>query len=372
MSNTTVIFLTGVTGYLGSRLLVQLSNLPVKIYCLVRPARSENGAQGRLLKILEDNNITPEEGKYIAVEGDIRKDKLGISDEKYLSLSREVEVVFHSAASVNFLSTKEALKSINVVGAINVMNFAQRCYANNQSFDKFCLVSTAYVAGKTSGVAEEIPVTKARVFNNNYEESKWLAEQRVVEEVDDLPYVVIRPSIIIGSAIDGRAESQNVIYGPFRIMIQYDNKKPQWLPGYKSTRLDFVPVDYVAECCRHIIFEKDPKPIYHLTSGPDNQAGMNNMFKSVSDVFSVTVKLYPYWLFDMFIKPFLKLRKNKDDLKFLRIADAYGNYMKYKTQFDDRNTAELRYKNGIVRPSWNDVFTKSIRYAKDTNFARDV
>nr|XP_042911961.1 fatty acyl-CoA reductase 1-like [Parasteatoda tepidariorum] len=105
------LFVTGVSGFLGSVLLgILLQNLPQikRIFILLRPKKGVLPAERKKIilqkklfhRLLEENPSAAE--KVIAVHGDITQPNLGMSDEDLTKVTEEVTIVFHIAAVVSF------------------------------------------------------------------------------------------------------------------------------------------------------------------------------------------------------------------------------------------------------------------------------
>ncbi|MFT4303583.1 MAG: SDR family oxidoreductase [Candidatus Woesearchaeota archaeon] len=96
--------------------------------------------------------------------------------------------IWHFAGSVN-LNGKDVYR-VNVEGIENLISFAYQC----RKLKRFVHISTAYVCGDRKGdvFADELDLGQG--FKNDYEKSKLIAEQRIIDS--GLPYIVVRPSVV--------------------------------------------------------------------------------------------------------------------------------------------------------------------------------
>lgn len=133
-------------------------------------------------------------------EGDITSRGLGLEKQEYRRLCNEVDEVFHCAAVTHFeIQGDDEHISVNVKGTENVLQFA-----NSGKQKRFHYISTAYVAGKQNGIICENKIVREPLFNNEYERSKFIAEQVVIKyaESNDISYTIYRPSKIVGNHED--------------------------------------------------------------------------------------------------------------------------------------------------------------------------
>ncbi|HLM77412.1 MAG TPA: HAD-IB family hydrolase [Rubrobacteraceae bacterium] len=160
---------TGGTGFLGTALVEKmLRSLPTlkRLYLLIRPSR-EKGAKERfesdvlgspafqrLREELGSSFVEWVAEKVRVLEGDVHADSLGLGAEDLAELSREVDVIVHSAASVVFDAPLDAAVDSNVRGTLGLLALARGW----EKRPLFVHVSTSYVAGTKEGlISEKVP-----------------------------------------------------------------------------------------------------------------------------------------------------------------------------------------------------------------------
>jgi alcohol-forming fatty acyl-CoA reductase len=162
------VLLTGGSGFLGTALVEKiLRSLPDlgRLYLVIRPYRGKSAAERfekdvlgaaafrGLREKLGDDFGDRISKKVRVLEGDVHTPSLGLGEEHLTELSREVDVVIHSAASVIFDAPLDAAVASNVRGTLGLLKLAR-------SWEKrplFIHISTAYVAGTSQEDAPEAP-----------------------------------------------------------------------------------------------------------------------------------------------------------------------------------------------------------------------
>lgn len=258
------VFITGGTGFLGSEIVSRLVRTTERdIYVLVR-ASSEEAAVCRLRSVWHySQDLLQAIGKRVfPVTGDFTKAGLALSPSSAAAVQDRCSLVFHCGAEIGFQKDARDLRLTNSRGTENVLDFA----AGLPRLKRFVHISTAYVAGQNKGlIMEDAPAGTA--FSSLYEKSKEEAEALV--RASGLPFSICRPGMIIGDSVTGRAKNFNTIYYVLRLMLL---GKLRVLPIFPKSRLNLVPVDYVAEAAVDIAAsDQAAGRTFHLTCPPSMQ-----------------------------------------------------------------------------------------------------
>jgi long-chain acyl-CoA synthetase len=236
------------------------------------------------------------EAKVHVVDGDLTRERLGLDAEAYGALSRQVNLVVNSAATVTFDERLDQAVQLNTLGPSRLLEFAKDCGGI-----PFLHVSTCYVCGVRQGVVvedfsapeparESLPrmesgefdldalveslratvgnivaregteTEKARSelidagmrqarshgWNDTYTFTKWIGEQLLVRDRGEVPLIIFRPAIIEGSFeepapgwIDGLRMADPII-------VAYGRNKLSEFPARSDITIDLIPVDFVA------------------------------------------------------------------------------------------------------------------------------
>ncbi|MFA5288916.1 MAG: thioester reductase domain-containing protein, partial [Bacteroidales bacterium] len=245
------LFLTGSTGFLGAflirSLLEQLAGQDITIYCHVR-ARDESTGLKRIVDNMKHYRCWKEEyAQYIqAVTGSLDKPMLGMKEDVYERLSREVDAVYHNGALLNFLYPYSYLKGTNVDGTRECLRFA--CHGKAKYFhyiSSYSVYDNPSHFGKK--VYESDPLTSWEGYFLGYSETKWVSEKLVhLARERGLRACIYRPGEIAGDTVHGIWEMKDLLSRLIVGCVQM-----QKAPDLK-TRLYAVPVDYVSDAIAHI------------------------------------------------------------------------------------------------------------------------
>lgn len=255
------IFLTGATGFLGSKLIKQFLLEGHAIYLIARDIKKAESTLSTLCST-EDASIT-------IFQGDITAKNLGLSEDDVTYLENKIDVFYHLAALVKFdVELREELMATNFGGTREALSFAHKIKVK-----KFLHVSTAYTVGTSDEGFEQLS-PKGQTYYNPYEESKGLAERAVFEYADKMDISIFRPSIIVGDSKTGEANSQFTLYGFMRGLDLFKKRLERkglltekiHLIGSSDGTSNLVPVDYVADILALGSKKAEKNMIYFITN----------------------------------------------------------------------------------------------------------
>ncbi|KAL4716353.1 hypothetical protein ACJJTC_006715 [Scirpophaga incertulas] len=267
------VFVTGSTGFLGTVLIEKLLYTcegVKRIYVLIKQKEGQS-VKERLSKFLESGafqRLRESNPNFIhkikPIAGNMLEQNFGLSEEDISVLRNEVSVVFHLAANISFnMRMADAINS-NTKSTGELLRICKGMVR----LTAFVYISTAYSNCNKLVIDErvyksEVPVNRVYellqnskqddIFNllldgrpNAYTYSKALTEELIQIHSNELPAVIIRPSIILSALRDpqpGWLSSWNgidqFIYGAITGQIRCILANPSFI-------VDTVPVDIVA------------------------------------------------------------------------------------------------------------------------------
>jgi thioester reductase-like protein len=264
MATNETIFLTGFPGFIAGRLIERLAADGGNFLLLVQPSFVER-ARAELAQLAAKLDTGTD--RFRIVEGDITRERLGMSAHDYETALAETSVVFHLAAIYDLGVAQDLATRVNVEGTRRVNEFARSV----KNLRRYHYVSTCYVAGRRVGVIREDELRHAAGFRNHYEETKYLAEIEVDKLKSELPVTIHRPSVVCGDSLTGETAKYDGVY----YLIKYLMMQPRLLSlaniGNRDVQLNVVPVDFVVEAMAALTRDDgaagatvqiaDPKPL---------------------------------------------------------------------------------------------------------------
>ncbi|KAK9266180.1 hypothetical protein L1049_027245 [Liquidambar formosana] len=299
-----------------------------KIFLLVRAAdtkaateRFHNEVLGKeLFRVVREkwgsnlNSLISE--KVLAIPGDISCDNLGVKDPNLREeMWREIDVILNSAATTKFDERYDAALGINTLGARHVVTFAKKCvklkmllHVSTDFYKYRLILENPFFMGetlnetsgldiegevklmgerlsklRTEGATEDaitsamkdLGINRARLYGwpNTYVFTKAMGEMLLGHLRENLPLVIIRPTIITTTykePFPGWIEGFRTIDS---IVISYAKGKLSCFLGNVKSILDAIPADMVV----NLIFDamvvhasQSSEIIYHVGSSMRN------------------------------------------------------------------------------------------------------
>lgn len=314
------ILITGATGFLGKVLLWKFldacSNVG-DIYVLLRPKNNQS-AEKRMAQLLRTKPFNYNEQqhghllkKVIAIDSDITKIGLGLSEQDSILLREKVNIVFHCAASVKFNAPLKDNLRDNFYGSKYVIDLCNTI----KNFNGLVHVSTAYSNCHKKEIGEKIVPLEREIDDivsivendvldsvtdrmlegrpNTYTFTKAMAEQYVSKQEGKYPISIVRPSIVVNSIKEpqpGWVDNVNGISGLGSLASVGLLRTIDW--NYDAIS-DMVPVDVVANCLICVAYQSaehspDKLLIYNMTSGNMNPVSWGQFFQMLKNTATKT------------------------------------------------------------------------------------
>ncbi|SDD09585.1 thioester reductase domain-containing protein [Actinokineospora iranica] len=237
------VLLTGATGFLGAFVLRDLVRTTgATVHCLVR-GQDEADALRRVQENLRwyriGEQVDPDRVRIVV--GDLAAPRLGLTEERFDSLARTVDAVYHVGASVNWIHTYETVRAANVAGTVELLRLAAR----HRTVPVHHVSTTGVFPGPpTPGVPITVtdPAGPGAALPNGYTQSKWVAEQIIgLARERGLPVSVYRVDQVAGDQVTGSCQTRDFVWLTVKGVVQA-GAAPEDLPGL----FRLMPVDYAS------------------------------------------------------------------------------------------------------------------------------
>ncbi|MCP4249945.1 MAG: NAD-dependent epimerase/dehydratase family protein [bacterium] len=357
------VFLTGASGFLGHYVLAELLTHPhTRCRVLLRPPVSKSYA--RLDRLLADIGLNlsalTADQRVVPVEGEL-PDSLGAADLSGLDL------VLHAAGNTAFRANGSGEPArTNVDGTRALLSLAAEA-----KIRRFVLVSTAYVWGEQVGHLPEVFCPSLPPVRNDYERSKWQAEQLVWQwgkRSGDA--TICRPSILFGDSRTGRASAMQGLYLVARateiLARAMDDSRetdchhiPLRILGRGDAACNVVPVDWAARQIAGIALEPATASSVHHVTNPDPPTHQE-------------VKCWLEEYFDIAGGRFSDATWPLDDANhyedlFYSLGNICLDYFRHGLIFESRCAAEIPSGQRLID---RESFLQCMKYAQATNWCR--
>ena len=331
------ILLTGGTGFFGPFLIKSLLEQQLDdIVVLVRASDSHAGFQRLKEAFLtigcSDILISEFVARVSVVCGSLDRRLLGLNEQDWDFLSKNIHTIYHNGALVNYLLDYEAMRGSNVEGTNEVIRLAK-----NHRLKVLNYISTTFIFGwSTKDVLYETDCNEEMaLLDFGYSQSKWVSE-KLVENArkKGLPVRVFRPALISPS-IDGKGYNFDISIRLLSFMLKYR------IGTYAKNQVSFTPADIGANNIVAIsLIPESINHTFHVT---------RDVFSSMQDVTTILGQLAEKEFKNYSLKEFVPeviSRCKKDDLLFpllnflVRSVDNISS-MEFK-RYDNSNYQKFR------------------------------
>lgn len=300
------VFITGGTGFMGKVLLEKIlrtcSGVDT-IYLLIRNKKGKEPRQrveeifasplfGKLKAQVDSATLSR---KVVGIPGDVTMPDLGLSASNRQLLIDRVSIVFHAAATIRFDEPLKRAVLINTRGTKLMLELAQ----DMKKLEVFLHVSTSYCHLNERVLYEKLyppPADPHKIIKcvewleddvvdamtkkilgdipNTYAYTKALSESLVAEQMDKLPVVILRPSIVIPIWREPLPGWTDNINGPMGLLIGAGKGVIRTMYCNQEGYGDYLPVDIAVNgvllAAWNFISNKDhERRVVHLTSSSE-------------------------------------------------------------------------------------------------------
>jgi thioester reductase-like protein len=241
------ILLTGANGFLGGHLLLELLRRGrAHVVCLVR-GTDDADAERRLAEGLASFDLpwNAEVRRRVTVlAGDIRQPRLGLSDERWETLARDVDSIVGVAAAVDFVRGYVSLRQTNVLGPLQLAELATT--GRIKPLHHISSIAVFNEVGITS-MGEDDPVAHIDGLAAGYDKTKWAAEAALRRAREHgLVVTFLRPGGIGGHTRTGAYNPRDLSSGFMSAFTRFRK-----VPALRY--LNVAPVDWVSRVAATVI-----------------------------------------------------------------------------------------------------------------------
>jgi thioester reductase-like protein len=244
---------------------------------LVRSTKRETACK-RIESVVArfEENLNQPLPRPVVIEADVCQPDLRLNKHQIQWISENCWSILHNAAALQFFgsSRDEEPWRTNFGGTKNILELARIA-----DIEQFHHVSTAYVCGRRTEDVLETDLDCCQSFRNDYEHSKFAAEQLVRSSEHLKSTTVYRPVVIAGDSRTGYTCTYHGLFLYLRLIatlvpLQRRNENglcetPIKLPLDGNEPRNLVTVDWVSEVISHLFSEPAAHGLtFHLS--PDH------------------------------------------------------------------------------------------------------
>jgi len=331
--------ITGGTGFIGKVLTVELLKRGNEVAILTREKRKLSNWTEKKLEIFEADICVP------------------VSLGKLAFQKKNIDTIFHLAASLDYFGGKKELFRINVKGTSNLLNWARE-----NKVKKFIFISSIEAMGMVT--REDIPVDESYTCKpvSTYGMSKLEAEKKVRKfaEENNLEFVILRLGNVYGPG------SQAFVLPIANAILREDNLG-RFLPVFKDRYLHPVYIEDVIDGIIRAAQKNNLNGTYILAG--EEYVTIETLFGLIAKELGVDIDF--------------QMKKNLKDVVYLNLRNRLHKFLKkadlltyftagqrkmlHRAYSIEKAKKQLGYAPKV---SLNDGIAKTIKWAKKEVFIK--
>jgi nucleoside-diphosphate-sugar epimerase len=334
--------ITGASGFVGGLVAAALLDTqPRELLLPLRPGACRSACISRIRNGLSDRGVREYEiNKLIPL---VRILELPPNDRlpeltQFLGESGVNEII-HCAGSVDYFD-KPLLDTANIELTSRLVNLGLEL-----NIDRIIYLSTAFCSGYSQNIIPEQlhgdPGDRAEP--NEYTRSKRIAEWCVAES--GLPFIIIRPSVIIGDSKTGRYSGKNYgLYQMWRALEGLFSKGDilVWHIAAPRVGVNFVHQDAFQAAFNAIYTQAQSGSVIHLTSDPLKEPSVLDLNLLWADVYRPP-EVHCYSTLDEIPLDLIPKRQRR----FLQVTAKNNEIATHGWKFETKGMDLLR-QNGLM------------------------
>lgn len=370
------VLLTGATGVLGSRLLLELIRVQRrKVFCLIRADSVEHAGQRLLRAVAIYAYRTPleseEMARIIPVVGDLTAPDLGLEPRVYRQILTSVAQVINVAANVNLAGMYPELEKINVSGVRRIVAFCQKAQVPLLHTSSYSVAGMK--AFDASVTYHETDYDIGQTFDLYFYPRSKFEGERVVRDAgaQGLDFTIARPGNIFGDSETGAYPLQGTtISGIYYSILK--TVADTGITLFSDAWADVTPVDYVAKALAVMSREPFTGQTYHLLN-PDRKSFFH-LTNNVVDC-GYRIKTFPIRdFFDLFKTGRVKVDGAPYVSEFANMGAVFRSYfetMQMKAHYATRQTVDYLGSRGVVcARNDKDLMATYLNYCIEQHYLR--
>ncbi len=364
------LLLTGATGLIGEYLLAGLLLKNVPLAVLTR-AKDGNSPSNRIDEVIRrwEQTLGKPLPRPVVLTGETNRPGLGLTEEGRRWIGRHCNRILHNAASVKFQGGDRAQDPwlSNLTGTQCLLDLCSELGIHDLHY-----VSTAYICGDRTGRIYEREFNCGQILRNDYESSKFAAEQLVREAHFLEQRTIYRPGIVVGDSLTAYTSTYRGVYSYLQFTCAMARNADRDAQGrwHHPVRLNLtgqefrnlVPVDYVAAVILKVL--GDPTfqgQTYHITPPEPTTS---------QEIETALARLCNYHGVEFVGRqPIPSTSMNASEALFYSAVASYQPYWEGDPIFDQTNTEQVMQDAACPRIDVS-ALLRLFEYAASRNFGR--